>query len=267
LKAMNSRSHKPCRRGFTLIELLVVIAVLAILAALLLTALSSAKSKAGQSICINNQKQISMGLQMYVDDDNHVFPGIASRRFGFQSADWIYWRTNTALYPPFEKSPILAFVSGARHATFRCPLDNSDADRLAFHYDEETSPGSGPYLFSYGLTGYGLDTANQNLGMSSVLGIYQSEAVMRPFGESKVRDPSRKILLAEEPGSLKKSDSPDGASLIQDGRWIPAPVTGSAFNLLTVRHGGKAEVVFVDAHVEMVTTDFGFNTNNSLPNL
>jgi prepilin-type N-terminal cleavage/methylation domain-containing protein/prepilin-type processing-associated H-X9-DG protein len=264
---MNFRVQTQGFRAFTLIELLVVVAVLAILAALLLPALSSAKNQASQSVCFNNQKQISIGLQMYVDDNNHIFPGIASRRFGFQPADWIYWRTNTALYPPFEKSPVLAFIPAAGHKIFRCPLDNSDADRLTCRYDEDSSPGSGPYLFSYGLTGYGLDPANQNVGISSVLGTYHSETIVRPFAESNVRNPSRKILLAEEPGSLKKSDSPDGASLIQDGRWIPAPVTGSAFNLLTIRHGGKADAVFIDGHVEMVTTDFGLDTNNSLPNL
>jgi prepilin-type processing-associated H-X9-DG protein len=206
-------------------------------------------------------------MQMYVDDQNHIFPGIASRRFGFQPSDWIYWRTNSALYPPFEKSPILTAIPGARRATFRCPLDANDNDRLAYAYDEEPSPVYGPYLFSYGLTGYGLDPNGQNVGMSSVLGVYHGVNLVRPFRDNNVRDPSRKIMLAEEPGSLSKHDSPDGAALIQDGRWIPAPVTGSAFNPLTIRHGGKGDVAFVDGHVENVKTDFAFDINNSLPNL
>jgi prepilin-type N-terminal cleavage/methylation domain-containing protein/prepilin-type processing-associated H-X9-DG protein len=255
------------KRGFTLIELLVVIAVIGILAALLLPVLSSARRKAAQSTCINNQKQLGLGMQMYVDDNNSVFPGVASRRFGFQPADWIYWRTNTALYPPFEKSPILASLPDVSRRLLRCPLDSSDADRSTYAYDEDPTPGFGPYPFSYSFNGYGLDKANQNLGMSSVVGTYDGTSPRCPFRQSGVRNPSHKIMLAEEPGSLNRFDSPDGASIIQDGRWNPAPVTGSAFDPLTIRHGGRADVVFTDGHVAPVTPAFGSDTNNSLPGL
>jgi prepilin-type N-terminal cleavage/methylation domain-containing protein/prepilin-type processing-associated H-X9-DG protein len=61
------------RRGFTLIELLVVIAIIAVLIALLLPAVQAAREAARRAQCVNNLKQLGLGLHNF-ESANGAFP-------------------------------------------------------------------------------------------------------------------------------------------------------------------------------------------------
>jgi prepilin-type N-terminal cleavage/methylation domain-containing protein/prepilin-type processing-associated H-X9-DG protein len=246
------------RRAFTLIELLVVIGIIGVLAGLLLPVLSAAKKRAAQAACINNMKQLGLGIRMYTDDNHDTFPGMASQHSGFQANDWIYWRTNSA-YPQVDKSPIVLTLANTSAKLFRCPLDTDDSGRIA---EGETDPANGPYFYSYSLTSY-LPTTddngnNVNPGMSSFFASGDS----LPFKLTAVKNPTGKIMLAEETASDSNSDNPTGAGVINDGRWMPQNP-----DLLTARHGGKADVTFADFHVEPETWEFGEDLTNSEPDL
>src|ERR1039457_2209501 len=72
---------KSIRSAFTLIELLVVIAIIAILAALLLPALAGAKGRAKQTACLNNLKQVNLGVHLYAADNGDTLPDVGNATY------------------------------------------------------------------------------------------------------------------------------------------------------------------------------------------
>jgi prepilin-type N-terminal cleavage/methylation domain-containing protein len=153
------------RRGFTLIELLVVIAIIAVLIALLLPAVQAAREAARRAQCINNLKQIGIGVHNYASANKDSLP------WG-DGPWWNEWSAHTLLLPYLEQGPLynslnfgnaLPFGGAAfninnpinttgtytKIAGFSCP---SDSDRLTDpngHNNYMANSGSGP-ISTYG---------------------------------------------------------------------------------------------------------------------
>ena len=117
--------------AFTLIELLVVIGIIAILAALLLPALSSAKERARKIQCANNQRQLSLTLEMYGGDHHEQLPGngYTSPTSGVKL--WVvgdgHWNppsfTNLDLLLDPKYAEFADYLKTA--AIYKCPSDHS----------------------------------------------------------------------------------------------------------------------------------------------
>ncbi|HZZ78664.1 MAG TPA: DUF1559 domain-containing protein [Gemmataceae bacterium] len=96
-------------RGFTLIELLVVIAIIAILIALLVPAVQKVREAAARTQCINNLKQLGLGMHSF-HDANKKFP----RNYTQVGTNaWEALSANFWLLPYIDQAPL--FQAGMAH--------------------------------------------------------------------------------------------------------------------------------------------------------
>jgi prepilin-type N-terminal cleavage/methylation domain-containing protein/prepilin-type processing-associated H-X9-DG protein len=253
------------KNAFTLIELLVVIAIIAILAAILFPVFAQAREKARAISCLSNEKQLALGILMYVQDYDDTFPLAFDEAAGWTGTSW-----------PVRIDPYIKNLG-----VFHCPDDGLNGPAPA----PPSYPWEGVFI-SYAVNGYygpWSGTSFQELGVMATSGYDPGWLSMQSATNAKIQRPAESILLTEKFASDARtannlSGNPYGtfdqvsgfgpnsviAGTEYGGGWgeqnIPnstQPVTtvfGSGQNGgVSAHHTGMANFAFCDGHVKSMT--------------
>ncbi|MFA5646469.1 MAG: DUF1559 domain-containing protein [Candidatus Ratteibacteria bacterium] len=230
------RKYSLCNKGFTLIELLVVIAIIAILAAMLLPALSKARERARQAVCLNNLKQIGLAFQMYLQDYDEWFP-IGRITTPSSESNYTYW-THTMISGGYIKSGSV-FICPSKRSTWKVggiPHAVWWREAVARKNQPERWFWSSPdYGYNCGWTLDWLPEAKQRTSLDGKR-------------LSQIKKPSETILAGDSELYVK-DDMPQNK-----GDWSIYPAFTSSRGILSTSHGNIFNVLWVDGHASAVVS-------------
>ena len=252
------------RAGFTLIELLVVIAIIGILAGMMLPALNRAKLAAKSAASLSNLRQLGLGLQMFVMENDSRFPvhsSLASETTALglprtRWADYLYPYMNTvevysspALTPrdkPFMNKPFAHTMAPGPTATERTVYYGGYGYNYQYLGNSRPSGDWPPFAARES----SIQAPSGTVAIGDTQGARQGNPE-HPYGFNGsgvyVIDPPLGSFRLGSQGSRKTAAGPGAGNAYYEGgddgsdahRAMPAP-----------RNGGRVNLVFVDGHTE-----------------
>ena len=224
-------SGEPALAGFTLVEMLVVIAIIGILAALLLPALNNSKSTALQIQCLNQNKQMALANELYVDDNGGSLPW---PNWNNLMQGWLYTPTNGQPPPPsdaaYAQGLLWPYLKDKK--VYWCPMDHTNTTFFAQRPEK---------LSSYIMNG-------------ATMGFY----IRPPFSKThKLSDMRPAAYSMWEP-----SDHPpyDAAHVFNDGASYPNDQEGPS-----QRHKNGSNLAAFDGHAQFLKHYLFLQEQQSFP--
>ena len=213
--------RQPGPPAFTLVELLAVIAIIGVLAAIVLAVLGRVRESARTTQCISNLRQLGVATGLYASDNQGEIPyANYYQEANTRTADKLAPYVNVS----FPNNTVLTASMIPPLDPFRCPSAPYPAKAgNKSHY--------GKNFFINSQKGY--DTDHRRVGYRLI----------------HIDQPARYYYMADAVGSsLESAASWQIGSTGSNAGELPVSKLG-----IELRHSGKANILFLDFHVESLS--------------